>query len=274
MTPDQRFWDLLQLVECFYEGRDSSTIGRSVTAKYIGSQGSSAGSQDEKSLGALSKDIVVSSNVFIRKEDRKSAEPTGVNRIKDLQKIAIEIVGCKACKLCEKRANTVPGEGFSRPLVMVVGEGPGRDEDENGRPFVGMAGQYLDRWLSAIELDRNTNCFITNVVKCRPPNNRDPVSQEIDACLGFLNRQITILRPRVLLSLGRVASQVLTNQRKSMSSLRGGVFRYHIPGLPGDIPLVPTYHPSGVLRNMSLRRAVWDDLKVLKQLLAKSNANS
>ena len=171
--------------------------------------------------------------------------------------------------MCAGRTNGVPGEGAARPLVLVVGEGPGRDEDLSGRPFVGPAGRYLDRWLAAIDLQRDRNCFIANVVKCRPPDNRDPRPEEASACLPFLRRQIRLLRPRALLSVGRIASQVLTGRPAApLGALRGEVHHYQARGLPHPLPLVATYHPSAVLRDSSLRRPVWDDLRVLQRLLA------
>ena len=185
-----------------------------------------------------------------------------------LARVAVEVAACRACRLCSGRTHTVPGEGAARPLVMVVGEAPGRDEDRSGRPFVGPAGRYLDRWLEAIELQRDTNCFIANVVKCRPPDNRDPLPDEYRACLPFLQRQISLLRPRALLSVGRIASQLLTGRDTALGELRGQVHVHEVPGLPDPVALVTTYHPSAVLRNSSLRRPVWDDLRLLQRLLA------
>ena len=120
-----------------------------------------------------------------------------------LAAIAREVEACRACRLCEKRKRAVPGQGPTRPLAMVVGEGPGAEEDERGLPFVGPAGQLLDKMLASIGLDRATNCFIANVVKCRPPQNRDPAPDEREACLGYLRRQIALLRPKAILCAGQ-----------------------------------------------------------------------
>ena len=147
------------------------------------------------------------------------------------------------------------------PLVMAVGEGPGAEEDRTGRPFVGPAGRYLDRWLASIGLDRRTNCFIGNIVKCRPPGNRDPEQEESRACRSYLDRQIALLKPKALLSLGRISSQLLIESSLGIGRLRGGTYAYR------DIPLIPTYHPSGVLRNPEYRAPVWEDLQRLKTLL-------
>ena len=175
-----------------------------------------------------------------------------------LEKIASEIAKCKKCRLCEKRRNVVPGMGVLNPDVMVIGEGPGGDEDVQGLPFVGRAGQYLDKWLVAIGLDRSTNCYIGNVVKCRPPMNRDPQPDEIAACMPYLVRQIAILKPKFILTVGRISSAVLSGQEAGIGRLRGRTYSFK------GIPLIPTYHPSAVLRDQDLRKPVWDDLKRLK----------
>ncbi|MBN2351039.1 MAG: uracil-DNA glycosylase [Spirochaetales bacterium] len=177
-----------------------------------------------------------------------------------LEKLGAEVRACTRCDLCHNRLKAVPGEGTLDPLVMVVGEAPGADEDETGRPFVGAAGQYLDKWLQAIHVTRRTNAYIANVIKCRPPQNRDPRPEETGACLPYLTRQVELLRPRFILVVGRVAAQVLLREERGIGALRGGTYRFQ------DVPLVPTYHPSAVLRDQSLRARVWDDLKRLKSL--------
>ena len=175
-----------------------------------------------------------------------------------LDKIASQVAGCNKCRLCEKRNKVVPGMGVLNPDVLVVGEGPGGDEDMQGLPFVGKAGQYLDKWLEAIGLSRHTNCFIGNVVKCRPPMNRDPQPDEIAACLPYLERQIALIKPKFILTVGRISSAVLSGQEAGIGRLRGRTYSFR------GIPLIPTYHPSAVLRDPTLRKPVWDDLKRLK----------
>ena len=175
-----------------------------------------------------------------------------------LEKIASQVAGCNKCRLCEKRNKVVPGMGVLNPDVLVVGEGPGGDEDMQGLPFVGKAGQYLDKWLEAIGLSRHTNCFIGNVVKCRPPMNRDPQPDEIAACLPYLERQIALIKPKFILTVGRISSAVLSGQEAGIGRLRGRTYSFR------GIPLIPTYHPSAVLRDPTLRKPVWDDLKRLK----------
>jgi DNA polymerase len=178
-----------------------------------------------------------------------------------LEELVREVLGCTKCRLHETRNIVVPGEGSSNPLVMIIGEGPGGEEDRSGRPFVGRAGQYLDKWLDAIGLTRGEHCFIANIVKCRPPNNRDPMEDECNSCLPYLYRQIDLLQPKAILTVGRISSQILTGLPKSLGSLRGAVYEFK------GIPLVTTYHPSGVLRNPEYRRPVWEDLKLLQSLI-------
>lgn len=178
-----------------------------------------------------------------------------------LDRIVESVKNCENCDLCMQRNNTVPGEGVLDPEVMFIGEGPGEEEDRQGRPFVGKAGQYLDKWLEAIELSRDKNAFIANIVKCRPPGNRDPLPEERNECIIYLEQQIEIIRPKAIMSLGRIASQILINSGEGIGRLRGRIHKY------GDIPLVATYHPSAVLRNEELRRPVWEDLKLLRTVI-------
>jgi DNA polymerase len=179
-----------------------------------------------------------------------------------LAQIAAEIRSCAACPLAAKRTNAVAGEGAESPLVLVIGEGPGADEDASGRPFVGKAGQLLDKMLSSIGLSREANCFIANIVKCRPPNNRDPLPEESAACLPFLERQIQLLKPRFILCAGRIAAQTLLNTGETLGGLRGRFIEITVNGTA--IPLIATYHPSALLRNEEFKRPAWEDLKLLK----------
>jgi DNA polymerase len=189
-----------------------------------------------------------------------SAAPIGAS----LADIAAQVLSCTRCALHRGRNKAVPGEGVTAPRVLVVGEGPGAEEDASGRPFVGKAGQYLDRMLKAIELDRGTNCFIANVVKCRPPGNRDPLPEETGACLPYLRAQITALRPRAILAVGRVAAHTLSGLASGVGELRRLQLSYE------GIPLAVTYHPSAVLRDPSLRRPVWEDLQRLQAALGNA----
>jgi DNA polymerase len=187
-----------------------------------------------------------------------------------LETVTAEIRECTGCPLHGERKNAVPGEGVAQPLVLVIGEGPGADEDASGRPFVGKAGQLLDKMLAAVGLSREKNCFIANIVKCRPPNNRDPLPEETAPCSRFLIRQIELLNPKVILCLGRISTQTLLKTDASLGKLRGSFASYHAGHTPQGaitIPLLPTYHPSAILRDESYRRPAWEDLKLLRQLL-------
>jgi DNA polymerase len=184
-----------------------------------------------------------------------------------LEKIAGEVRSCRACKLCAERKNAVPGEGADRPLVMVIGEGPGADEDATGRPFVGRAGQLLDKMLASVSLSREKNCFIANIVKCRPPGNRDPESDEGAACIQFLERQVDVLKPLLILSAGRTSAANLLQTGEGITRLRGKwkVWR--------NIPLLPTFHPSYLLRDESQKTFAWEDMKSLCRRLAELDAD-
>ncbi len=195
-----------------------------------------------------------------RPAPRKTSDAS--RRQRSLAGLAAEMANCTRCDLCLNRLKAVPGEGVVDPEVLVVGEGPGADEDTAGRPFVGAAGRYLDKWLQAIQVSRDRNAFIANIVKCRPPENRDPRPEEVKACFPFLREQISLIRPKAILTVGRVSSQALLREPRGIGSLRGGSFFFE------QIPLVPTYHPSAVLRDQSLRTPVWEDLKRLKAFLA------
>ena len=172
-----------------------------------------------------------------------------------------KVAKCTRCNLARTRQNTVFGEGVQNPLVMVIGEGPGADEDASGRPFVGKAGQLLDKMLSAISLSRNTNCYIANIVKCRPPQNRDPLPEERACCISFLDAQIHILKPKMILCVGKVASQTLLKTSDTVAQMRQNLYEYK------GIPLMMTYHPSALLRDESLKRPAWEDLKIFKKNL-------
>lgn len=176
-----------------------------------------------------------------------------------------KINSCTRCSLCKTRNHVVPGTGVEGSSVLVIGEGPGEEEDKQGLPFVGRAGQLLDKMLAAIQLDRNINCYIVNIVKCRPPYNRDPLPEEASACKSFLDAQIHILKPKMILALGKVAVRNLMGIQGefSLNRYRGKIFEYQ------NIPVIVTYHPSALLRNLEFKKPAWEDLKFFKaQLLS------
>jgi DNA polymerase len=177
-----------------------------------------------------------------------------------LDEVVSTIAGCRKCFLCEGRTHTVPGEGDPHARLMFVGEGPGQTEDQTGRPFVGRAGELLTQIIEAIGLRREA-VFIANAVKCRPPQNRKPLPDELAACWPYLERQIELVRPRVLVALGATAAESLLQARKSLTELRGRVHSYR------GIPLVVTYHPAALLRNPNWKKPTWDDVRIARQLL-------
>ena len=169
---------------------------------------------------------------------------------------------CRGCRLCEERNSIVYGAGNPASGILFIGEGPGANEDLKGKPFVGRAGQLLDKILAAIDLNRET-VFITNIVKCRPPGNRTPSRDETAACWWILEEQIRIMQPGVIVSLGASASRTMIGSREGIGKLRGRIHRF------GDIPVLPTYHPAALLRTGALKRPVWEDMKMLRELLSE-----
>ena len=169
--------------------------------------------------------------------------------------------GCRQCKLCEARSTIVFGSGNPNAGLIVIGEGPGADEDAQGLPFVGRAGQLLTKMLESVKLDRERDCYIANVVKCRPERNRNPEPDEVAACNPFLMAQIDTIRPAVILALGNFAAQTLLGTKEGITKLRGRVYPYR------EIALVPTFHPAFLLRNPGpeYRRMAYDDLKMARR---------
>jgi uracil-DNA glycosylase family 4 len=186
----------------------------------------------------------------------------------ELEKIADEVRQCRKCDLGSLRTNAVPGEGSPKARIVFVGEGPGADEDAQGRPFVGRAGQLLDRIIKACGLKRS-DVFICNIIKCRPPDNRDPRPDEIISCLPYLQRQLELLEPEIIVALGAHAARTLLNTNKSIGQLRGQFHEYYAGLGRPPIKVMPTYHTAYLLRNYTedSRRRVWDDMKkVLAEL--------
>jgi DNA polymerase len=185
--------------------------------------------------------------------------------VAELAALATKVASCRECKLCTTRTQTVFASGDPRARLMVVGEGPGAEEDRQGLPFVGAAGELLNKILGAIEL-RREEVYVANIVKCRPPGNRDPEPDEVRACRGYLERQIDLVRPEVLVVLGRVAAQVLLGTDASLSLLRGD---WHaVQGVPVRV----TYHPAALLRNSAYKRPTWEDMQVVRDRLRENGA--
>ena len=169
---------------------------------------------------------------------------------------------CKKCNLHKTRQNTVFGEGDPDSNIMIIGEAPGREEDEAGRPFIGRAGKLLNEFLKSIDLNRES-VFIVNTIKCRPPENRDPEIAEINACSDYLDQQINIIKPKVLVLLGKIAANRLLGEDMPMSELR--LKKFFIDKY--DIPIIVFYHPAYILRSPSQKKKVWDDLQYLKGII-------
>jgi DNA polymerase len=190
-------------------------------------------------------------------------QPPPTDAKEALSQITERIAACTQCALCEGRQNTVPGQGTRNPDILFVGEGPGADEDRQGLAFVGRAGQLLTRMIVAMGLSRE-EVFIANVVKCRPPGNRNPYPQEMSACVPYLEEQIEVLKPRVIVALGATAIKgLLGDERISITRMRGSWM--HFKG----IDLMPTFHPAYLLRNPDAKKDVWKDLQEVLQRIGR-----
>ncbi len=176
----------------------------------------------------------------------------------EVRAIALE---CTRCRLAEGRTQVVFSDGSPDARLVVVGEAPGANEDATGFPFVGAAGKFLDLLLATVDLSRRDSVYICNVLKCRPPGNRNPLQDEIEACSPFLRKQLELISPKALLAVGTFAGKLLTGQDKPLGRLRGDVHGYQ------GIPLVVTYHPAALLRNPRWTRAFWDDLQLLREVM-------
>jgi uracil-DNA glycosylase family 4 len=200
-----------------------------------------------------------------------SASPTAVDAPAMIEVASLDwdglgeaVRGCALCGLCAQRKQAVLGVGDARAEWLFVGEGPGADEDEQGEPFVGQAGKLLDGMLSAIGLERGQAVYIANVVKCRPPGNRTPTAEEAAACAPFLDRQIDLIQPRLIVALGKTAAMRLLGTAASLASLRGRMHRYR------DIPLIVTYHPAYLLRSLPEKAKAWEDLLFARRTLREA----
>ena len=167
---------------------------------------------------------------------------------------ASDVSECTACTLCRTRHRSVPGVGDPHAQWLFVGEAPGAEEDAKGEPFVGQAGRLLDNMLAALGMRRGDNVYIANILKCRPPGNRTPTPLETESCLPYLHRQIALIEPRLIVALGKSAATTLLNVEASIASLRGRVHRYR------SVPLIVTYHPAYLLRNLPDKAKAWEDL--------------
>jgi len=192
-------------------------------------------------------------------KDTEMPIATVAKRLSEIESI---VSTCKKCELHTGRTQSVFGVGNPATRVMFIGEGPGRDEDLKGEPFVGRSGQLLTKILAAIDLERK-DVYITNIVKCRPPKNRDPLEEEVRCCEKYLVDQIELIRPRIICALGRVAAQWLLQTKDPLSALRNADNEYC------GIPVLVTYHPAALLRNPGLKKGAWEDFKRLKAIITE-----
>ncbi|MCL5267619.1 MAG: uracil-DNA glycosylase [Bacteroidetes bacterium] len=169
------------------------------------------------------------------------------------------ISGCKKCQLGTTRKNFVFGVGNPNSKLVLIGEAPGADEDEQGEPFVGRAGQLLNKILAAVQL-RREDVYICNIIKCRPPNNRDPLPDEVEACEPFLKKQLEIIRPKLILCLGRIAGQTLLKTNVTLTEMRNNIYEYQ------GIKVMVTFHPAALLRNPNWKRPAWEDVQKMRKL--------
>ena len=181
--------------------------------------------------------------------------------------LAPDIAQCVACGLCKTRHKTVPGVGDTHADWMFVGEAPGAEEDARGEPFVGQAGRLLDSMLGALGMTRTRDVYIANVLKCRPPNNRTPEAGEAEACRPYLERQIDLIRPKLIVALGKSAASLLLGTDATIASLRGRLHQYR------GVPLIVTYHPAYLLRNLPDKAKAWEDLVLARTTVAQAAGN-
>lgn len=200
---------------------------------------------------------------------RSLPDPDRPTRIAALEwtEFAADVAACDACSLCKTRNRTVPGVGDRRAEWMLVGEAPGAEEDAKGEPFVGQAGRLLDNMLAALGLRRDKNVYIANVLKCRPPGNRAPTPVEIESCRPYLDRQIELIRPKLIIALGKSAAATLLNIDATIASMRGRIHRYRA------VPLIVTYHPAYLLRNLPDKAKAWEDLCLARATLRSTQVD-
>jgi uracil-DNA glycosylase len=208
------------------------------------------------------KEIVAPRGIVIASEEAELI-PGAIGKLESLEEIAEKVKACTRCSLHATAINPVPGEGNPNADMVCVGEAPGAKEDETGRPFIGQAGQLLTKILAAIDLTRE-QVFICNVLKHRPPGNRNPLPEEVEACSPYLIRQLELIKPKVIVAFGTFAAQTLLNTKTPLGQLRGLVHQYH------GIPVVVTYHPAALLRNPAWKRPTWEDVKLARRILDSS----
>jgi DNA polymerase len=196
-------------------------------------------------------------SLFEATETRQEPQSQEAAATGELDSLRPTILECRKCRLATTRRSVVFGEGDPHAGLMVIGEAPGADEDAQGRPFVGRSGQLLDKILLSVGFERG-DVYIANIIKCRPPENRNPMPDEVEFCKPWLMKQIEIIKPKILLLLGRVAANTILENNLSMSAMRGRIIRWK------EYDCVVTYHPAALLRNPNWKRPCWEDMKMLR----------
>jgi uracil-DNA glycosylase family 4 len=223
-----------------------------------------AGMRTEPAAIPTAREPLPAAGLIVGSDDRQLFSGA-LAELDSLEAVAQAVRSCTRCPLYATATNPVPGEGSSSANLMIVGEAPGATEDETGRPFVGAAGQLLTKILAAVDLKRE-DTFICNVLKHRPPGNRNPMPDEVTACSPYLLRQVELIRPKAILALGMFAAQTLLQTKLAIGKLRGQVHRFH------GVPLIVTYHPAALLRNPSWKRPTWEDVQLVRRILDRSVA--
>lgn len=254
--PEDRQFYLAQLKERLLYYKEMGIEGLSVKASLEKASVTAMPAHQETVHPVPVSDAVVVKRDSSLFELPLNQQPSG----ESLESIRTDLGDCRRCKLCSGRTHIVFGSGTSQTRLVFVGEGPGADEDAQGLPFVGAAGQLLTKIIEAIQLTRD-QVYICNVVKCRPPSNRTPEEDEVAACSPFLFRQIESIRPQVICCLGAVATQTVLGTKMTVGKLRGRFHDYR------GIQVMPTWHPAYLLRNPAAKRDVWDDVKKVKAFL-------
>ncbi|MEX3527403.1 MAG: uracil-DNA glycosylase [Burkholderia sp.] len=205
-----------------------------------------------------------------RKAATDEAQPVAASSVADLgwDELEARVAECQRCLLCEKRTQTVFGVGDREADWMLVGEAPGENEDKQGEPFVGQAGKLLDSMLQALSLERSNNVYIANVIKCRPPGNRNPEPDEVARCEPYLQRQVALVKPKLIVALGRFAAQTLLKSDGSIASMRGRVHQYE------GVPVIVSYHPAYLLRSLPDKSKAWADLCLARDTFGKSTGGA
>jgi DNA polymerase len=246
---------------------DSMTVEDVMRA--IGAIGAGSGSAVEskrvmEAAGAAWREVLTESATvtpgLAARADSTGLFDDDIMRLDSLAAVRTAVARCTRCGLYKTATNPVPGEGSPTARLVCVGEAPGANEDESGKPFVGAAGQLLTKILAAVELARE-DVFICNVLKHRPPGNRNPLPEEVAACSPYLVRQLELIKPKVIIAFGSFAAQTLLETKVTIGKLRGLVHQYH------GIPLVVTYHPAALLRNPAWKRPTWEDVKLARRIL-------